>query len=478
MSRLGNDRYLLPLFLLATADALVFAASIWLAYPIRFYSWVASWIPLQEGWAVPAFGSFFKFGLLAAFVGVLTFERLGFYRERIGMDRRVHMVRILVGVAIANLVLQVLLSIAETPLSRGARLIAMSLTIPLAVGAHYFLKRAHSDMIRGGFGYRRTLLLADCPASIPALVSELQSRHGSEFQVSAVLVESEEDLSTAMPRSEGGEPPAVLGTFGDLRRTLASGDYDTVLILLPARLVEEAQQAARLCEAFEAEFFLKPDLFEEMLGRVPLGGKVLAPVLTLGETPLSGSSLVLKRVMDLIGSACLVVVCFPFWCLLAALIKLESRGPVFYIQERVGHDGRSFKVLKFRSMRMEAEAETGPVWAVRDDPRRTRLGVWMRKYNIDETPQFLNVFRGEMSLVGPRPERPHFVNQFKDRIPSYLRRHMVKSGITGWAQVNGLRGDTSIEERTRYDMWYIKNWSLWLDIKILARTLFAHENAH
>jgi exopolysaccharide biosynthesis polyprenyl glycosylphosphotransferase len=198
----------------------------------------------------------------------------------------------------------------------------------------------------------------------------------------------------------------------------------------------------------------------------------------MGETPLSGSSLVLKRIIDLVGSSCLILVCAPFWCLLAVLVKLESKGPVFYSQERVGHDGRTISVLKFRSMREGAETETGPVWAVREDPRRTRLGAWMRKYNVDETPQFLNVFRGEMSLVGPRPERPHFVNQFKEDIPSYLKRHMVKSGITGWAQVNGLRGDTSIEERTRYDMWYIQNWSLLLDLRILAKTLFAHENAH
>lgn len=141
-------------------------------------------------------------------------------------------------------------------------------------------------------------------------------------------------------------------------------------------------------------------------------------------------------------------------------------------------DGRSFHILKFRSMRMDAEKESGPVWASQADPRRTHIGAWMRSWNLDETPQFINVFCGEMSLVGPRPERPHFVNQFKEEIPRYLLRHMVKSGITGWAQVNGFRGDTSIEERTRYDMWYIENWSFLLDLKILVKTILARENAY
>ena len=129
-------------------------------------------------------------------------------------------------------------------------------------------------------------------------------------------------------------------------------------------------------------------------------------------------------------------------------------------------------------MRTDAEDNTGPVWATPEDPRRTHIGKWMRKWNIDETPQFINVFRGEMSLVGPRPERPCFIDQFKVTIPSYLRRHVVRSGMTGWAQIHGLRGDTSIEERTRFDIWYVQHWSLWLDVRILFRTLFARKNAY
>jgi exopolysaccharide biosynthesis polyprenyl glycosylphosphotransferase len=155
----------------------------------------------------------------------------------------------------------------------------------------------------------------------------------------------------------------------------------------------------------------------------------------------------------------------------ALLIKLESKGPVFYAQTRVGLDSKPFPVLKFRSMRVDAEAHSGPVWATEDDPRRTRLGTFLRKSSIDELPQLINVLLGEMSLVGPRPERPIFVEQFRQVVPRYMERHKEKAGLTGWAQVNGLRGDTSIVERTKYDLYYIENWSLLFDIKILIRTV-------
>ncbi|MBL8111357.1 MAG: exopolysaccharide biosynthesis polyprenyl glycosylphosphotransferase [Acidobacteria bacterium] len=166
---------------------------------------------------------------------------------------------------------------------------------------------------------------------------------------------------------------------------------------------------------------------------------------------------------------------------IALAIWLEDRGPVFYTQERMGLDGRVFRILKFRSMRVNAEAETGAVWANPEDPRKTRVGSLLRRTSLDELPQLVNVFLGEMSLVGPRPERPEFVREFKEKIPQYMLRHRVRAGITGWAQVNGLRGATSLTERLEYDLYYIENWSLGLDLKILwltLRTGFANRNAY
>jgi exopolysaccharide biosynthesis polyprenyl glycosylphosphotransferase len=167
--------------------------------------------------------------------------------------------------------------------------------------------------------------------------------------------------------------------------------------------------------------------------------------------------------------------------LIAVLIKLEDRGPVFYRQERMGLDGKPFQIVKFRSMRVGAEAESGAVWTQKGDPRRTRVGRVLRAWSLDELPQLWNVFRGDMSLVGPRPERPHFVEQFRSEYPHYMLRHKVRSGITGWAQVHGWRGNTSVRMRIEHDLYYIENWSLMLDLKILLMTLrsgIRHENAY
>jgi exopolysaccharide biosynthesis polyprenyl glycosylphosphotransferase len=172
------------------------------------------------------------------------------------------------------------------------------------------------------------------------------------------------------------------------------------------------------------------------------------------------------------------LVFLPFGAVIAALIKCSDGGPVFYRQERTGRDGRNFGLLKFRTMKPDAEKETGPVWAKKDDDRRTAFGEFLRRTNLDEVPQLWNILKGDMSLVGPRPERPHFVNQFRESIPRYMARHKVKSGLTGWAQVHGLRGNTSIHDRVKYDLYYMENWSLLLDIEIIVMTLFAFKNAY
>jgi exopolysaccharide biosynthesis polyprenyl glycosylphosphotransferase len=191
-------------------------------------------------------------------------------------------------------------------------------------------------------------------------------------------------------------------------------------------------------------------------------------MLTVRDVALRGWNLTLKRMMDIVTSAILLVAASPIMMLVSLLIKLDSEGPVFFVQERVGLDGQPFPMIKFRTMRRDAEALSD--WTVKDDPRRTPLGAWLRRLSIDEIPQFINVLIGDMSVVGPRPEQPKYVEEFQKKIPRYRERHREKAGITGWAVINGLRGDTSIEERTKYDLWYIENWSIWLDVKIMVRT--------
>jgi exopolysaccharide biosynthesis polyprenyl glycosylphosphotransferase len=185
----------------------------------------------------------------------------------------------------------------------------------------------------------------------------------------------------------------------------------------------------------------------------------------------------IRRVIDIVGAAIGLLFSIPLIGIFAAMVYWESPGPIFYCQKRLGRNGRAFKMFKIRSMRMDAE-KNGAQWTKENDPRRLKIGAFMRKWNIDEVPQFWNVLMGDMSLVGPRPERPELIAQFKYTIPHYQARHMCLPGMTGWAQVNGLRGNTSLEERIRYDIWYIENWSLGLDFRIIILTLLRQKNAY
>ena len=214
-----------------------------------------------------------------------------------------------------------------------------------------------------------------------------------------------------------------------------------------------------------------PDLLQFIALRARLEDLDGVPIISVNDVPLQGFNSWLKRVIDVtLSGAAMLVFALPFG-LIAALVKLTSTGPVFYRQERMGLDGKAFSVYKFRSMYQDAEDTSGPVWAHDNDPRATPVGRWLRKLDLDELPQFLNVLMGDMSIVGPRPERPFFVDQFKHRIPQYMLRHKVKAGITGWAQINGWRGNTSLEKRIEYDLYYIENWSVSLDLKIMWLTL-------
>ena len=229
------------------------------------------------------------------------------------------------------------------------------------------------------------------------------------------------------------------------------------------------QLMAREC----VETKLVPDILQYATLKASLEDLDGTPVINLSQVPLQGWNSLVKRGMDIAIALVALLVLLPFFPILALAIWLEDKGPIFYRQERMGLDGKSFMILKFRSMRIDAEASSGPVWAVKDDPRRTRVGSFLRRWSFDELPQIWNVLVGDMSIVGPRPERPTFVREFKHKIPQYMIRHRVKAGITGWAQVHGWRGNTSIKKRIQYDLYYIENWSLGLDCKILWMT-FRH----
>ena len=249
----------------------------------------------------------------------------------------------------------------------------------------------------------------------------------------------------------------VLGKIDDIPDLIEAEQVNEVIVAMPEASHHEILRIVNKCDRAKVSVKVFPDVFQIMASEVSIGDLGGLPLLTVRDTALRGWKLAVKRVMDVTGSAIALTLSSPIMMLLSILIKLDSEGPVFYTQERMGLDGKRFMMLKFRSMRADAESETGPVWATANDSRRTRLGAIIRRFSIDEWPQFINVLLGEMSLVGPRPERPVFVEQFKKDIPRYMDRHREKAGITGWAQVNGLRGDTSIIERTKYDLWYTEN---------------------
>ena len=278
---------------------------------------------------------------------------------------------------------------------------------------------------------------------------------------------------------DGGSEPGqqimgipVLGGVDDLPDLIAENDVEEVIIGRSELTHQEALAIISRCEQGQVGVKIFPDLFQIIATELSIGDLGGLPLLSVRDVALRGWKLTLKRSVDLVGSALALVFLSPVLMLVAAAIKIDSPGSVFYAQERMGLDAQPFWCLKFRSMRTDAEKD-GPGWTTEGDPRVTRLGSLIRRLSVDELPQLINVFLGEMSLVGPRPERPVYVEQFWHSIPRYMDRHREKAGLTGWAQVNGLRGDTSIAERTKYDLWYIENWSLWLDFRIILRTFFA-----
>ncbi len=291
-----------------------------------------------------------------------------------------------------------------------------------------------------------------------------------------------EGLLTLRPEKVGQQVRGVqvLGHVKDVDAVLDARPVDQVIIAVP---LEDQAAVKPLMEQLAlrtVDVKVVPDLYQYVTlygGLEEFGG---LPIISLQGDPMTGWNMVAKRVFDILFALVAIVVSAPIMLAVAIAVKLTSRGPLLYAQERMGMDGETFPILKFRTMRVDAEV-TGAMMASKDDPRRTPIGTFLRKYSLDELPQFFNVLLGDMSLVGPRPERPVFIEEFKKQIPRYHLRHKVKAGITGWAQINGLRGQTSIQKRIEYDLYYIENWSLLMDLKILIRTAlggFLSKNAY
>lgn len=295
-----------------------------------------------------------------------------------------------------------------------------------------------------------------------------------EQATSQPATDRREESSATGPSIFSPSAPPILGSLSDLTPLLRRHEVSEVVVADPRLTHAEILDIVAACDRGRVNVKVFPDIFHLVMREVSVSELGGLPMLRVRDVNLRGWNLLVKRALDVVISAALLVLLSPVIILVAILVKLTSpRGPVFFIQERVGVDGRPFACVKFRSMRVDAEAETGPVWALKNDARTTGLGRCLRRFSIDELPQLVNVLLGDMSLVGPRPERPYFVEEFKRLIPRYDKRHQEKAGVTGWAQVNGLRGQTSIEERTLYDLYYVEHWSPGFDLSILIKTVAA-----
>jgi putative colanic acid biosynthesis UDP-glucose lipid carrier transferase len=278
------------------------------------------------------------------------------------------------------------------------------------------------------------------------------------------------DDDTSRSSEAGAQPVRTID--GDLIRDVAVGNIDQVWVALPLRAEARIREILTLLREHPVEIRFVPDIYSFHLLNHSLTEVAGLPVISLTETPMSGINRIVKAIEDYALASLLLMVASPLMVLIALGVKLSSPGPVFYRQDRVTWNGERFSMLKYRTMPIDAEAASGPVWSSKGERRATPFGGFLRRTSLDELPQLINVLMGEMSLVGPRPERPEFVERFRQEIPGYMQKHLVKAGITGWAQVNDLRGDSDLGQRIQYDLYYIDNWSLWFDLRILVLTLW------
>ncbi len=507
------------------SDVVAILLGFGVGYVVRFHSSIATWIPPVN--EIPPFGLYMLAAAATVLIWIPLFYALGLYRVERGRarHRRGDLLRGLVlgalvlatvgffyrGASFSRLAVVLTWGMTSVLVLSGRTLVYLLRTrwtglTPIryaVVGDGPLVRRLVMSLEGSSYphfcaGYFRVDTASpDSVASLPAA-----SRQSS---VSAFAGSSSWDLAgtespiekmargpgsagdstfneAALPgqrtriwESEGGERQSLdcLGTVDEIAVRAEDLELDLIVMATGSADAAPLDEVFTQCQRVDLDFQFVPDVLSLWGRQVRVEDVDGVPLLRLRDLPLTGWNGVLKRTFDLVVASILLLVLSPLFLLLAVLVKATSPGPVFHRQVRVGRDRRPFEMLKFRSMRQDAEKESGPVWASQNDPRRTSIGVFLRKWSLDELPQLWNVVRGEMSLVGPRPERPVFVEEFESRVHDYYDRHRVKSGVTGWAQAHGLRGNVPIEQRTAYDLYYVENWSLWLDLRILWMTAWA-----
>jgi exopolysaccharide biosynthesis polyprenyl glycosylphosphotransferase len=464
-----QQRHRLTAFLDLTGDLLATVAAFLGAWLLRFETPI---IPLTKN--VPELGRYLAVLPWVAILFPAVFYFHGLYQTGRRRSRVDETLAILLAVVLGSLILSGLSTwyrpaIAPDSLqyfsySRAFLALFAGLEVIFVVGARNGLRALRRRSWIAGLAPVRILVIGAGRLG-REVAAKLQGHRDLGFEVVGFLDDD--------PNKQGGtcEGLPVLGPTRDAVELVPERGIDQIYLALPLdahrRTLRLLQEIGREC----VEIKIVPDVLQYATLRAALEDLDGTPVINLSQVPLQGWSSLVKRTIDFVGAGVGLLVLSPLFALIALAIWLEDRRPIFYTQERMGLDGQAFMIWKFRSMRRQAEATTGAVWAKRDDPRRTRVGAVLREWSLDELPQLWNVLRGDMSLVGPRPERPVFVREFKQKLPQYMLRHRVKAGITGWAQVHGWRGNTSIRKRLEFDLYYVENWSLALDFRILWMTL-------
>ncbi len=445
-------------------DVAVLALAFALAYATRFYVLQAP---------IPPWGDSLVSLILVLIIFPVTFHQTRLYATNRSRTHIEEVFEIFKAMIMGTLIIVALTYFVRERYSRLTLAIFVVYAFVLVSVTRLAFRQTLNELRRRGYNLRSILLIGAGELG-QRVIETIDNHRELGFRITGIVSRDPNKVGSKV------QDIPVVGHVGEIDSVLNGRRVDQVLIALP---IEEAPLLKGLMEQLAlrtVDVRIVPDLYQYITiygGLEEFGG---LPIISLQGGPLHGWNLVAKRVFDVLISLLAVVLIAPLMLAIAVLVKATSRGPVLFRQERMGMDGKTFDMLKFRTMYIDSEA-AGVQMARRDDPRRTPLGRFLRRTSLDELPQIFNVLRGEMSLVGPRPERPVFIEEFKRQVPKYHLRHKVKAGITGWAQINGLRGRTSIQKRIEYDLYYIENWSLILDIKILLRTAlggFISRNAY
>jgi exopolysaccharide biosynthesis polyprenyl glycosylphosphotransferase len=480
---LRKNLFLAGLPLVMLGDWLIINMIFHLTYGMRFWWDLLAPVAVAPPWMPYLYATAFL-----ATVWVLVFASLGIYRYRRAASKFDDAVLLALGLSIGTIVALALgFFYRDFSYSRLVLVYAVGFSYLALVVFHLLLRTLQEKLQASGWGALNSLIIG-CNSLGEMMAQRIHAAPHLGYRLAGfvpgpgewgegnhwICPVNTDELRTSSMQTYG----QVLGELDELPSVLKRHDIDQVILARPGARMSEFFDLMNRCmpadlnRPREIQFRIVPDLVEMATAKFHITELDGIPTLQIAEVPLrKRHNRILKRTMDIVLSIFGLMAASPVMLAAAIAVKLSSPGPIFYRQERMGRDGRLFNIYKFRSMVVDAEVQSGPVWATAHDPRTTRVGAFLRRTSIDELPQVWNVLKGDMSLVGPRPERPHFVHQFSQNIPKYMDRHLVRSGLTGWAQVNGLRGEEgTIEERTRYDIYYIENWSLLFDLRIIIKT--------